>query len=161
MTKFIVDEMHGHLVRWLRILGFDTLAASDLRGEYSDVDKAILVVAMRENRIVVTSDRQLAYRANRLGIRVVQIETSLSHTEALRKILSDLNISEEARQNLFTRCPLCNGILVRVGREQVANKVPPAVFRSHNEFWLCDKCGKVYWVGSHFRNIRRVLSEVL
>ncbi|MFN4046405.1 MAG: Mut7-C RNAse domain-containing protein, partial [Acidilobaceae archaeon] len=26
-------------------------------------------------------------------------------------------------------------------------------------FYLCTKCGKAYWEGSHWRNIRRVIDE--
>jgi len=161
LTKFIVDEMHGHIVRWLRILGFDTLDACDLRKNYVDVDRAILMVAMKENRVIVTSDKQLAARAKRMGLKVVMIEANLDHVGALRKILEELNIVDEAKQKLFSRCPMCNGILVKTNKESVKDKVPSAVLRFHDEFWVCTSCGKVYWVGSHFKNIRRVLSRIL
>lgn len=163
MTKFIVDEMHENLARWLRILGFDTSSASGLRRDktYLDFDRAILAAAMKEDRVLLTSDKQLANRARRIGLKVIYIEPHLSLKEILRKILENPDIREEARRNMLSRCPLCNGMLVPASKEDVVNKVPIAVIESHKEFWLCTNCGQVYWVGSHFKNINKVLSEVL
>lgn len=161
LTKFIVDEMLENLARWLRILGFDTLSASSFRKENIDVDKAILRIAMKDDRILLTSDKQLASRANKMGLRAMYIEPNLSLKEVLRKILENLNIREEAHRDMLSRCPLCNGILVPANKEDLTNKVPPSVLKIHNEFWICNNCGHVYWIGSHFKNINKVLSEVL
>jgi len=37
--------------------------------------------------------------------------------------------------------------------------VPPESLRAFNRFYVCPSCGKVYWEGSHWRNIRRILEE--
>ncbi|MCE4603124.1 MAG: hypothetical protein F7B18_08070, partial [Desulfurococcales archaeon] len=59
-----------------------------------------------------------------------------------------------------SRCPECNGELVRVtDKDKVKDRVPPGSLRVYNEFYVCVNCGKVYWRGGHWRNIERVLGE--
>jgi hypothetical protein len=38
-------------------------------------------------------------------------------------------------------------------RDKVKGKVPPKVYEEHEEFWFCSKCNKIYWIGSHWRDI--------
>ena len=164
MIRFIVDEMLGHLVRWLRILGFDTLSAIDLRESTADVDRPILLAALKEGRIVVTSDKQLLMRAMRIGLDAIYIEPNSDKVKALRKILEEFKAFNEARKNMFTRCPMCNGQLVKVEGKDIStikDRIPEGVLKFHKMFWVCKKCGKIYWIGSHFRNIKRILAEVL
>lgn len=163
MTKFIVDEMLGNIVRWLRILGFDTLAASDLRQNPSeDIDTKILFLALESKRVLITADLELAKRAKNIGVKVIEISQNKRDTcEILKHILNSLDIIAEARKNKLTRCPVCNGILRVATREEARKYVPPGVFDKTDRFWVCTNCNKFYWVGSHFHNIRKVISCVL
>ena len=56
--KFVVDAMFGTLAKWLRILGFDTVFAKDMD------DNEIMALAERDNRIIITRDKELAKRSN-------------------------------------------------------------------------------------------------
>jgi len=160
MVKFIVDEMLGNIVRWLRILGFDTLAASSLRQrDGEDIDTKILFKALDEGRVLVTADVNLVSRAERLGIKVIAVDAREREVcSVLRGILKTLNIFDEAREHLMSRCPVCNGVLRKASRSEVEGKVPTGVWERVHGFWVCTKCGKVYWIGSHFRGIRKTLS---
>jgi len=162
LVKIIVDEMLGNIVRWLRILGIDTFAASDLRKNPSeDIDTDILFFAMEKNRVLITSDHELAERARKLGITVIRIENRTKDTcRALRYILKQLNMLDYSKKTLMSRCPICNGTLKKVDKDQVKDKVPEAVYQNKEEFWICKNCGKIYWVGSHFKNIKKVLECV-
>ncbi len=163
MTKFIVDEMLGNIARWLRILGFDTLAASELREHPNeDIDTKILLIALDTGRVLVTSDMELIKRARNLGVKVIHVDNKEGETcIVLKKILTSLNAMDEARNNKMTRCPICNGLLRHASRNEAKGQVPQRVYETTNKFWVCTKCNKFYWIGSHFRNIRKVLTCVL
>lgn len=162
LVKLIVDEMLGNIVRWLRIIGIDTFAASDLRKNPSeDIDTEILLFALEKNRVLITSDHNLAERAKRLGIKVITIENKAKDVcRTLRKILSQLNMLDIIKKGLMSRCPICNTILRKVNKDIIKDKIPKVVYKTKKDFWICEKCGKVYWIGSHFKNIKKVLDCV-
>jgi uncharacterized protein with PIN domain len=39
--------------------------------------------------------------------------------------------------------------------------VYPARLESGTEFWICDKCGQVYWQGKHWENIMETVKKYL
>jgi len=149
--RFIVDTMLGTVARWLRILGYDTVYDRDAD------DWQIIRRAELEGRIIVTRDRALYHKAVRNGVRSIYIpdsdmSTRLAHVALLAGIR--LYIDHEK-----TRCPEDNTPLVKVSKERVKGKVPDAVYRLYNDFWLCERCGKVYWIGSHWKMIEKILEE--
>ncbi len=150
--KFVVDSMLGNLAKWLRIMGYDTL--------YSRVysDWQILRVARSSGRIIVTRDRGLYWRARKLGLRAVLIE-SLNTVERLAELSSKAGVRLELNPSR-SRCPLCNGNLVEVkDKALVKDRVPEGSYNSVDRFFVCDRCGKVYWEGSHWRNMKKTLEE--
>ncbi|MEB2837394.1 MAG: Mut7-C RNAse domain-containing protein [Desulfurococcales archaeon] len=150
--RFIVDTMLGDLARWLRILGYDTHYSSRLE------DWEILRIAEEEGRVIVTMDKGLYSRARRRGLRAVLITTF--HTpERLAELSLRVPIRLEADPSR-SRCPECNSPLVRVtDKSRLRGRVPPRALEAYDEFYVCPRCGRVYWIGSHWRNIRRVLEE--
>jgi uncharacterized protein with PIN domain len=60
-----------------------------------------------------------------------------------------------------TRCPECGSELRKIVREEAANAVPAKSLELYDRFWRCTKseCGKTYWVGSHWKQIRHALEE--
>jgi uncharacterized protein len=61
----------------------------------------------------------------------------------------------------FTRCMECNSLLERIEKEKVFNTLPKKVQEWHNEFVQCSGCGKVYWKGSHYEKMRKIIDEFL
>ncbi len=59
-----------------------------------------------------------------------------------------------------TRCTACNGPLENVAKELVRDRVAEGTWSVHSEFWRCRDCGKVYWQGAHWRNIRGRLERI-
>ncbi|MEB3851960.1 MAG: Mut7-C RNAse domain-containing protein [Desulfurococcales archaeon] len=150
--RFIVDTMLGDLARWLRLLGYDTYYSSRLD------DWEILRRAEREGRIIVTMDRGLASRARRRGLRVVRI-ASFGAAERLAELALHVPVRLEADPSR-SRCPECGGPLRPVrDKEKLRGRVPPAALEAYSVFYVCERCGRVYWEGSHWANIRRVLRE--
>ena len=143
--RFIVDRMHGDLARWLRILGYDTYYSSNL------TDYRIIQIASRTGRIIVSRDRGLVAWARRRGLKAFLI-TGVEPEEKLAELAKHTRMCLDFDPRL-SRCPMCNNKLVKIGRDKVEGKVPPRVLEEHSEFWYCTKCGKVYWMGSHWRDI--------
>ncbi len=148
---FIVDTMLGKVARWLRMLGYDTLY-------YKRIDDwRILKIAEREGRIIITRDRSLCNRALKRKLKCILIEHDTIE-ERLAFIAYKVGI------RLFidldrSRCPVCNGELVRVSKDKVIDKVPKRVLEKHEDFWVCRRCGKVYWLGMHWRGIEETLRK--
>ena len=57
----------------------------------------------------------------------------------------------------LSRCPLCNGVLVKESKENLSERVPETSLDAFEEFWACMECQNVYWKGSHWNNIQDTL----
>ncbi|UCF07703.1 MAG: Mut7-C RNAse domain-containing protein, partial [Thermoplasmata archaeon] len=141
------DHMLGSLARWLRFLGFDTAYPQVLS------DKELVEAAKREERILLTRDRDLAKRK---GISALYIQ-STELDKQLEQVISTFNLRiEEA----FSRCSLCNSILTEVDKGSVKGRVPEKVYEWQDEFWRCEQCDKYYWQGTHYKNMEVKLKEL-
>ncbi len=136
--RFLCDAMLGRLARWLRVLGYDTHYDADI----SDV--RALALCQREDRILITRDRQLAQRAR--GVQALLLDSHYLDEQLARVVAAcKLDLS----QPHLTRCLICNRRTRAVTREEVAPLVPPYVLATTKEFTRCPKCGRVYWPGTH------------
>ncbi len=151
-ARFVVDSMLGRLAKWLRLLGYDTLYSKNYE------DWQLLKIAEKTGRILVTRDRGLYWRARKRGLNAVLIETDDVATR-LAELYVKAGISLDANPER-SRCPHCNSELVVVREKSlVKDRVPPESLRAFDKFYLCPRCGKVYWEGSHWRNIRMVVDD--
>ena len=141
--KLLCDAMLGRLARDLRLLGVDTAYASP-----TATDDEVMAHARREGRTLLTKDRALAARAN-VPTVLVQGEDELAHA------LDALELRPR-REDVFTRCTDCNGLLV-AGEPRAGEEVPPHVGRVSR----CVDCGHLYWAGSHVSGILARLERYL
>lgn len=148
--KFVVDCMLGKLAKWLRILGFD--AAFDPAAD----DDRLLAEARKEGRALLTRDDGLLARAG--GIAKLAVESG-SWPAQVRQVLDAFDLRKEAAP--YTRCPECNAGLKLLNRADAANFVPPFVLGRADSFALCPACGRVFWPGTHFRDMEARLAELL
>jgi uncharacterized protein with PIN domain len=150
--RFVVDSMLGKLATWLRMLGYDTLYSRTYE------DWQLLKIALKTGRVLVTRDRGLYWRARKKGARAVLIESDDTVTR-LAEMYVKAGISLDADPSR-SRCPHCNSELVMVtDKSLVRDRVPPESLRAFDRFYVCPRCGKVYWEGSHWRNIKATLEE--
>ena len=149
-TRFVADSHLGGLAHMLRMLGFDTLYQNHIH------DDDIVAIAEREGRIVLTRDRELLKRRNVAHGCYVH---ALKSEEQLREIVERLDLARSARP--FTLCLHCNAPLRPVDKASVIDRLPPKVKALYERFSTCDVCGRVFWEGSHWRNMCRVLDELL
>ncbi|MCK4319581.1 Mut7-C RNAse domain-containing protein [Candidatus Micrarchaeota archaeon] len=132
--EFIADAMLGDVARWLRMMGFDTLYVTF-------EDEKIIALAEKEKRIILTRDRELCERALKKGIKCVlcpfaELDSMLLHIAKE----TGLEIPEEPTGTL---CTDCNGPL-----------------KKNEKGWVCKRCGKEYWEGSHWKRIRQRFKQL-
>ena len=143
--------MLGTLAKWLRIFGFDAYYAN------SKIDDAeLLEVAKKENRTLLTRDKELIYNARRENLKIIKINTTDLDGQ-LQLILQNVKIDET---KFLSRCTLCNTLLDGIKKEEVKEKVPEKVFVHHDVFWFCPRCNKYYWMGSHYDKMLKKIGEI-
>jgi hypothetical protein len=149
VTRFVADAHLGGLAHLLRMMGFDTLYDNGYR------DDAVVEIAARDARIVLTRDRELLKRRDVTHGCYVR---ALRPADQLREIFSRLDLAHSARP--FTRCLACNVALRDVDKAQVLARLPPSVRERHDRFSACDGCGRVFWEGSHWQRMRALVDEL-
>ena len=82
--RFLADEMLGTLVKWLRIMGYDTSYAKDMK------DGEIAALAMREGRSLLTRDKALAKTVGCSGLYVVSDVIEEQVAQVARSLWADL-----------------------------------------------------------------------
>lgn len=145
--KFLADHMLGKLAKYLRFLGYDTYYPN---GRMSDDE--IIEIAERENRIILTRDKELARRSGGFYLE------SENYEEQLQIVIKKFNLNAD---NMLSRCSICNESLISVDKEKVKKKVPEYVYEHTDEFYMCPKCGRVYWWGTHTERIERKIRKIM
>jgi hypothetical protein len=153
LPRFLCDEMNGDVARWLRIMGFDCLYIVG-----HNLDNKLIELCKEEGRILITSDVELSIRASNRGVDCI-LTNGLDRREKLRKIITIYNL-ESHICHVF-RCPKCNTVLDKIDSHSVSNKIPRYVAENYSYVWLCGGCGKIYWEGSHWKNINNYLKRLL
>jgi uncharacterized protein with PIN domain len=136
--------MLGNLSRWLRFFGFDTYYIK------TDIDDdELLNIAEKDNRIIITRDKELIIRARKRKLKNIKIDT-IDLDNQLKIIFKNIKIDND---KILSRCSICNNLLEKIGKEDVINRIPNKIYDNMDDFYLCKKCVKIYWMGSHYDKI--------
>jgi len=154
-VRFLADRMLGTLTRYLRFMGFDVLSANSLRPGDRREDTTLLGIARHGRRILLTRDRELARRGANQAV-LVESEDVL---EQVRQLVNAGLIDPDIRLRM-KRCSLCNACLRRASEEEIRKTDYAPQQRNDLEFFWCPRCRKLYWMGSHGRNLAERLEEV-
>jgi uncharacterized protein len=146
--------MLGKIARKLRILGFDTIYILDTE------DRKILDLLIQTKRILLTSDKELFYRAKKHNCHSIFINKN-TEIENLVTIFSNLEIKFiDTKINCY-RCSICNTKLKTVeDPNTIKNEVHQKVFENNAIFYRCYRCNKLYWSGSHIKNISLLIEKI-
>lgn len=148
--RFVAATHLGKLARHLRMAGFDTLYGKDWD------DERLLALSAGERRTILTRDRALLRRREverGYCVRAVQSEAQLA------EVLAALQL--EGLVNPFTLCRECNVPLEEAAREVVRERVPEKIVELYDRFKRCPRCERVYWEGSHFERMKKLLARAL
>jgi len=146
--KFVLDSHLGKLARHLRLLGYDT--------HYQNVfpDTEIIRLSNSSRRIILTRDIGL------LKNGAVRWGCWIRSTDSLKQL--DQVIARYGpfpRRRIFTRCLECNGRIRRVKKAGIRDQLPPQVRRYYRAFYRCRVCRKIYWRGSHYGQLQKVVAR--
>lgn len=147
--KFLTTKELGRLCKWLRILGYDC--------EYFTEDNltSLTIKSLREDRIILTRNARLSERA---GFKVLHVKSDLVK-EQLKQVLEEFKLKID-RDEMFTRCTICNTLLEEIRKEEAEDKVPPFVYKTQEDFVRCSVCGRVYWQGTHWGNVTEYVNGI-
>lgn len=147
-VKFILDVHLGRLAKYLRICGFDSV--------YENLDDdEIIKRSLMEKRIILTKDRGLLKNKKVThGYWVRAKESKLQ----LREVFQRFGLEDKVE--LLIRCLLCNHKLRRIAKKAVMNLVSPSTFKFYDRFYYCPHCKKIYWEGSHYHNMIKLITDI-
>lgn len=148
--RFVLDAHLGRLARYLRLLGLDAL----YRNDYGDTELAR--ISRDQHSILLTRDVGLLKRSAVTHGHFVR--ATAPRAQAI-EILRRFDLLRACAP--FTRCLNCNGLLEDAGREHVQQHVPPGARGRFDRFRRCRDCAQVYWSGSHYPRLERLVAELL
>ena len=151
-SRFLLDGMLGKLARWLRILGYDAAYAPKF------TDPELLKIAADESRILVTRDRDLHRRAIMNNLKSHFLE-NVHLSDWLLSLENKYTLTVDLGQ-LEPRCTGCNQRLDKATKGDILRTVPARVRERNTDFWHCPTCGKTYWRGTHWENMRGFLQTI-
>jgi len=154
-TRFVLDVHLRKLARNMRLLGFDA--------DYADGrdDPVLAEISARENRILLTCDRQLLMRkiVSR-GIIIRSRDPDVQIIEVIERLHLHNFISP------FIRCIECNGILESINMlspefNKEGSEIPEGVLSWCKEFFRCTSCRRIYWKGSHYDRLSLKIEKIM
>jgi uncharacterized protein len=148
--RFIADVHLGTLARRLRLLGFDCAY------EPPWDDAKLAQRSADERRILLTRDRRLLMRA------IVSHGICLHSDkpdQQLRELVQRLDLAGEVKP--MSRCGACNGLIEGVEANSVRHLIPPRTWHYTQTYYRCTGCGKLYWKGTHWPRLERILRSVV
>jgi hypothetical protein len=147
--RFVCDVHLGRLARSLRMLGLD------VRYDTGSDDPALARVSDREDRILLTRDRELLKRSRVTHGAFVRAEDP---DRQFAEIVHRFDLQQHA--DPLSRCLSCNRPLEPVALDRVAGDVPPRVRESFEAFFRCPACDQVFWNGTHVDRMREKIRGV-
>jgi uncharacterized protein with PIN domain len=149
--RFFCDSGLGGLARWLRGSGYEAF------WEPSIDDYELLQRAQKLHTTVLTTDSLLMERTvvRDHVIPALWLPPTLSISEALAFVFHEfgLKVGEP-------RCMSCGGELRQESKEVLKDRIPPKTFKWLDEYFVCSRCGKLFWRGTHWHKIEGELQKM-
>lgn len=153
LLRFLVDAMLGDIARKLRIFGFDTLYMKDTS------DSSILEMALQENRIILTRDKEFFRRVVKAGAEGVLMER-YDQIDNIANTLLKYGVRSLSFNPRTARCACCNGILALIKASDLEGARPNKILEIHHNFFQCSYCNNIYWQGSHVKLLNLMAQKI-
>jgi uncharacterized protein len=150
-SQFLCDVGLGGLARWLRAAGYQAVWQAHID------DAELLRRARDTGAAVLTTDAMLMER-RLLRDRIIPafwFPPTSSIPEQLALVFREFGLVVKS-----PHCMTCGGGLRRAGKEALRGRIPPRTYRWLDEFFVCNRCGKVFWHGTHWHRILARLSAL-
>jgi uncharacterized protein with PIN domain len=142
-ATFILDVHLGKLARRLRLLGFDCHYQNDLD------DAEIMQRSFAEERIILTRDRGILRHRKVVHGYLVRSDNV---DEQVQEILTRFSLFNAIQT--WLRCMTCNGLLEKVEKSTIVDRLEPKTRLYYDDFRRCTACDRLYWQGSHYEKIK-------
>ena len=149
--RFFCDAGLGGLARWLRAAGYDTLWRADID------DDEVLNQARLNSATLLTTDSLLMERRvlrDRI-IPALWLPPTLTIRQQLALVFQEFNLTTRE-----PRCMECGGELMLQDKEALRDRIPPRTYRWLDQYFVCARCGKLFWRGTHWERIDKELRAV-
>ena len=150
---FFVDAMLGNIAKKLRIMGFDCRYDSQID------DEDLIKLAKMENRIIISRDANMIKKSSKYGIKSILLGKE-EEFDQLSEIFRKLNLKNVEVSGDKARCSKCNSKIEIVEKILVSNKIPQGVRQKNEKFWICRKCDKIFWDGTHIIKLKKLAREL-
>ena len=148
--RFVLDNHLGRLAAFLRMLGFDCLYQNN------STHDELAEIVQGEERILLSRDRQLLMRK---AVAHAYCLRSLDSREQLSEVVQRFQLREQIVP--FHRCLRCNHVLEPIAKETVYDRLQPLTRAYFNEFQICPACKQIYWKGSHYEQMQRLIEQII
>jgi uncharacterized protein with PIN domain len=148
---FLCDAGLGGLARWLRAAGYEAAWQPDI------ADDELLRQARASQATVLTTDAMLMER-RLLRDRIIPafwLPPTLSIPEQLALVFREFGLTLRG-----PRCMSCGGELRRGSKEALHERIPPRTYLWLDEFFVCRRCDKLFWHGTHWHRIVETLAAL-
>jgi len=150
--KLVADSMLAKLARWMRLAGISVYSTP-----YVD-DNKIITYVKRRRALLLTCDTALANRSKRRGFNVLLVDCNEDIEHQMAFVIRSLKLHVSDEPSMI--CTMCNSKLKKVKKSAVKGIVPAKAYDSHDNFYICTKCKRVYWEGTHWKRIKNRISRV-
>ncbi len=151
---FFVDAMLGNIAKKLRIMGYDTKYLADIE------DDELIRLAKKDKRIIISKDKNLVNQAIKFGLEAIFLKNN-EEIEQFRDMIKNLNLKTISINGERARCPKCNSKTELVLKKNIHEKIPTKVLEYNEKFWICKVCNKIFWEGTHIKNLQKFVSEII
>ncbi|MEN3044397.1 MAG: dephospho-CoA kinase [Candidatus Hydrothermales bacterium] len=145
--KFICDSTCLREAKWLRLIGFDTVSSNNLRN--------IIKGIYEEKRFLITRKKKINLFPSWKIFKVPEGEFKIR----IKRIIDFFDLKEKI--DVFSRCPLCNSHIEEIDKAKIKGKVPYYTYKTQENFYICKKCDKIYWMGSHYFFFENHLKKII
>ena len=83
------------------------------------------------------------------------VSPALTMLEQLTAVLLELRLSLGE-----PRCMNCGGELRMIEKEKARDRIPPKTYRWLDEYFVCKRCDKLFWHGTHWQKIEQRLQTL-
>jgi uncharacterized protein with PIN domain len=104
--------------------------------------------------ILLTSDRRLMERGviASSAMAALLVPISLKKRDQFAFLRAELGLPLKP-----TRCMACGGRLLAVNKESVRERIPPRTYPWLDDYYLCERCHRLFWEGTHWQRIKETL----
>lgn len=141
---FHCDAALGGLARWLRAAGYDAAYWPSID------DDDLLRKMLGSPAILLTTDRRLCQRGVIANGAIAALLVSIARRkrEQFTDVVAQLDLPLRS-----PHCMACGGSLRPVTKETVRDRIPPKTYPWRDDYYVCQRCDRLFWQGTHWQRI--------